>query len=188
MGELAERLGTMVVTATSPDGQVSARVRGSAAAVEVTFSPGAYPRYREDGLARRLEQLATLTFTRYRRTEQEIVAAVFAEPLTDDGTDFGPQRHRYIKALAHVVATGESDDGQLRVTARGLVAWEVTIAPGALRRRSEQEFLDALSTAVRRLLADYNAQVFAVQDEIYDLGYPEEVRQAAGMTPRRPST
>lgn len=184
MGELADRLDRMIVEATSPDGKITSRVRGQGETIEVAFRPGAYDRYHESGLADQLARLATLTFVRYRRDEQEIVDAALALPVTDDKFEFGSERRRYIEAVKQLVAVGASADEQIEITSRCLVTWEVSIADGALDRWSEREFVAALVGAVDRLLLRYKAQVFALKDEIYDLGYPDSLRQAIGIGPR----
>jgi hypothetical protein len=183
MGELADRLDRMIVEATSPDGKITSRVRGQGETIDVAFQPGAYDRYRESDLADQLARLATLTFVRYRRDEQEIVDAAFALPV-DDRFEFGSERRRYIEAVKQLVAVGASDDGRINITSRCLVTWEVSVADGALDRWSEREFVAALVGAVHRLLLRYKAQVFALKDEIYDLGYPDSLRQAIGIGPR----
>lgn len=184
MGQLADRLRDMVVTATSPDGHITARVRGQGEGFEVSFGPGAYRGYSHGALTYQLTHLATLAFTAHRRAEQSIVDKVMATPLRDDGVDFGPERRRYLQALKELTAVGESDGGQLRLSSRGLIAWEITIDPTALDRWSERQFLQALHLAVARLLAHHAAQVFALKDDIYDLGFPDRIREAAGIGPR----
>jgi hypothetical protein len=184
MGELADRLDGLVIAATSPDRQISTRVRGSAETVEVSFRRDAYRRYEESTLAEQLGRLAALTFARYRRDEQEIVDGAFAMPLRDDGTDYGPERRRYLEAVKRLMAVGATDDGAIRISSRCLVAWQFSIVDGSLRRWSEREFLTGLQVAVRRLLAHYGAQVFALKDAIYDLGYPAGLRRATGLPVR----
>jgi hypothetical protein len=182
MGALADQLNGMVVEATSPDGQIFARVRGQGTAVEVAFRRHAYRRYTERVLGEQLARLAALIFVGYRRGEQGIVESAFA--TGGDGSDLAPERRRYLDAVERLTAVGASDDGQLRIATRCLVTWEVAIADGTLLRLPEREFLAALLTAVRRLLSHYDAQVFALKDEIYDLGYPNSLRQAVGLGPR----
>jgi hypothetical protein len=176
MGELADRLLGMVVTATSPDGQIGARVSGQGRTVEVSFRPGAYRRYREDALAHQLGQLATLTFTRYRRQEDELVAAAFG------GTAHEAGRDGYQERLRHLVASAAGDG--IEITSRGLASWQVSIGTGLLRRLPEAEFVTALADAVGRLLNRYNAHVLRLKDEVFGLGYPERLRQVAGLNRR----
>jgi hypothetical protein len=185
VGQLADHLAAMTVDATSPDGHITAHIRGQADTLDITFRPGSYDRYDERRLADQVAKLAALLFVRYRRYEQEIVEAAFVDPLTDEGADFGPERGQYLDRIKQVVAEGASDDGQIRLSSRCLVSWEVHIAEGALDGWSEGEFTSALSTAAHRLLADYRGQVFRLKDEIYDLGYPESLRQWVGLGPRR---
>jgi hypothetical protein len=77
------------------------------------------------------------------------------------------------------VASTEGDG--LTITSRGLVTWQVAIETGLLRRLPEAEFVAALVAAVGRLLDRYNAQVWRLKDEVFGLGYPERLRQEAGL-------
>jgi hypothetical protein len=174
MGELADRLLDLAVTATSPDGQVSASVQRQGRAVEVSFRPAAYRRYREAQLAHQLNQLATLTFTRYRRQEDEVLAGALG-PASADGI----QHRRYRDRLARLVAKSSGDG--IRISSRGLVSWEVTLASGLLRRMPEPEFVTEMVGAVARLLDGYTAQALRLKDEIFDLGYPERLRRMTGL-------
>lgn len=184
MGELGDRLDAMVVQASSPDGQINVSVRGQGELIDIAFRAGAYRRYREEELAHQLSRLATLAFTRYRREEQEIIDAAFGESVNDELSEYGAERRRYNEALERLTAVGASGDGAVQVRTVGLVTWTVSIAPGTLDRCTEQEFLAEARTAVGALLARYQAGVLALKDEIYDFGYPDSVRRAAGVSLR----
>jgi hypothetical protein len=184
MGTIADRVDALTVDAASPDGNIAAHIRSRADIIEVTFRPGAYRRYREPALADQLAGLASLLLVRYRRYEQEIVETVLADPLTDDSGEENSERRRYLDAVKRVVATGADDRERIRLTSRCLVSWEVQLSAEALAELSEEQFVAALVTAVRRLLDHYRTEVFKLQDEIYDLGYPDTLRRAIGLQPR----
>jgi len=144
---LAEKLDGLVVEVSSPDGRIWARVRGMDGSLDVGFhGNGAYRQYSSTGLARQLVQLATATFTGYRRAEQKIVDdELGGSALRDDGIDFGPQRRRYLAALAQIAVTAASADRTITVATRGMVRWEVTVFPGTVSRLTEQAVVDRLA-------------------------------------------
>ena len=49
-------------------------------------------------------------------------------------------------------------------------------SPGRPRRVSESS-----PPAVRRLLRKFHLQVFVLRDEVYDLGFPEDLRRELGF-------
>jgi hypothetical protein len=184
MGALADRLDDMTIEAVSPDGKIHARVRRQGDSIDVTFQRGAYQQYREQVLAHQCGRLAMLVFARYRRDEREIVESALPTEAGDSEIDASSERRRYLEALEHVTAVGATDDQQISITSRRLISWEITIADGALDRRTEEQFRSELVTTLHRLLADYRTQVFRLKDEIYDLGYPASLRAAIGLAPR----
>jgi hypothetical protein len=175
MGDLSDQLARIVVDASSPDGNISAQVRGRFD-ISVRFVRGAYGRYVESSLAHQLGQLATLAWTRYRRDYVETVDRFLEEPVTDTG-DPGSDRRRYWERLEELVANGESPGGYLWIRSRALVRWEFTIADGTLRSLAEEAFVAELTGAVTDLIADYRAQVVLVTDELFDLGLPSWRKQ-----------
>jgi hypothetical protein len=178
MGDLEDRLARIVVDASSPDGMISARASGQDVAVR--FQAGAYRRYTESGLAHQLGQLATLTWTRYRREYLETVDAYFEDPVDDDT----PEGQEFQQRLEQLVVTGGSSDRSVSVRSRGLVHWDFMIAAGTVARLPEDEFVTQLTVAVTSLLADHRARVFALRDELFDLGLPPWARQAVGLEHR----
>ncbi|TMM35941.1 MAG: hypothetical protein E6F99_17290 [Actinobacteria bacterium] len=173
MSDLAERLRGLVVEARSPDGHLAGRYGGDGAILDVTMTGGMYGLYREHQLER---QLAELTTRLWNLTE-----AQFAQPLRDDGIDFGPERRRYLAGFEQLTATGSAAEDAVTVRTRGLSTWEYTIRAGTLRRVGERDLLAAVRTAVRRLLRKFHLQVFVLRDEVYDLGFPEDLRRELGF-------
>ena len=171
----------MSVTASSPDGRLTALVRRRNE-VEVRFAPGAYRSYRPEPLSRQLAQLASLTWIRYRRARLATLDD-YLGGLVDDG-DARPEDREYWDRLAAITVTGTS--AHLQVRSRALVSWEVEIADGALDGLSEHEFLAELHSAATTLLADYRARVILLTAEIYDLGLPSRRLAGNGAPGRRP--
>jgi hypothetical protein len=166
----------LTVTASSPDGQISAEVSWEGQVLSLTFRPGAYRRYTESILSHQLTQLATLLWTRQRRYYREMVDAAFDNPIHDDAVDLGPGRREYRQRLGQIVAEGASADRSIRVRTEGMRRWEFTIAEQTLRRLLEREFVGQLSGAVANLLASHQVQVILLKDEIYGLGLPDRLQ------------
>jgi hypothetical protein len=190
MGELADRLGALVVRAASADGKITATVRGNGEKIVVAFLPGSYQQYTESDLARQLSGLATRAWARRKRAEDETIAALCPDALgpADDGIEFGRERRAYRQRLERLGAGGMSSGGRIRVASRGLVRWKFVIAAGTVRTLSEGRFLAALEAAVDDLLTRYQAMVLELRDEIYGLGVPRYEPGADGSPAgRRPS-
>jgi len=181
VSDLAERLRGLVVEARSPDGHLAGRYGGDGAILDVTMTGGMYGLYREHQLERQLAELTTRLFAAYRNAERELTEAEFAQPLRDDGIDFGPERRRYLAGFEQLTATGSAAEDAVTVRTRGLSTWEYTIRAGTLRRVGERDLLAAVGTAVRRLLRKFHLQVFVLRDEVYDLGFPEDLRRELGF-------
>jgi hypothetical protein len=163
----------MMATATSPDGNVQARI-GGADDIEVTFRPGTFGWYDEAGLRHQLERLGALSWVAFDRVRTEeyrralrmsIEELAAAERFPRDA-----RRQRYDADLAAVEATGASPGGLLRIHARGLLHWRVDIDPGALRSLGEQRFVAELNSAVRALFADRSVKITMIKSAHYDLG------------------
>src|SRR5689334_7856895 len=108
---IGDLLRTMTVTATSPDGNVHARVYDYTT-VQVGFSPRTFEEYDEPGLANQLGRLGLTTFVAWSRTRMECYRqslgltmreAEQAQHVVDD-----PQRTRYEAALTAIEGDGVS--------------------------------------------------------------------------------
>jgi hypothetical protein len=174
LGELARRLERIVVNAMSPDGCIHATVRGRLE-LGMSFAPRAYQQYTEGELAHQLGQVATLTWTRFRReyldVEREFLE--WSVPQLD-------ARDRLFQERAEQLSVeGSSPDGSVTARSRALARWEFHIAAGRLRELTEREF-----TAVALATADDTVRVYRagrarLLDESYGLadGLPPWRRQ-----------
>lgn len=167
MGEIADRLDRLVIPVHSPDRRIVARISGRGRLADVEISPHAFHHYRRTELAHQLGQLGRLAFVAYRRERRQVVDSVLAAPIRDDLTDVvGPRLRQYRRGLAELVAAGDSGNGEVRVSARGLADWAVTIADLPHQVTTER-FVGWLRTAVAGLLADHARLAGALRDEIY---------------------
>jgi hypothetical protein len=171
MGELAERLSLLSVNTRSPDGGLEAAVHGRRE-LRIAFAGDAYQGYRAAELARQLESLAAVLWSRYRRRYLHIVASWDDEEETTP-TDADREFQRRLEQLE---VSGVSPHGWVSVRSRALVSWHVQITDEPVGSLAEQEFLAELQSAVTAVLADYDAQVILLTDEIYDIGLPRAMR------------
>lgn len=179
MASIGEHLDNMVVTVSSPDGRIHARV-SNYHDTQVSFDPGAYERYDEDTLAYQLARLGVLTWVAYhrgrteayrvsRRLAMDEVAA--AERLGDN-----PHRQRYEEELNEIEGEGVSTAGAVRIRTRGMMQWSVEITFGALRRLDESTFVSELHSAMKSLLNDREVKIITLKSDYFDIGIPRKWR------------
>jgi hypothetical protein len=163
----------MIVTARSPDGQISATVQGRDR-VRLAFEPDAYRWYDESNLAHQLGQLATLTWVAYRRTYFELLSEAVGEAVRGPAPAHGHRESAFREGLEQLTMQARSAGGWVFVHSQALVRWRVEVGPGACRRLPEQEFLAEVDQALRAVLTDYYEQVRRLKDEHFDLKLPAD--------------
>lgn len=168
--DLADRLSQLVVSATSPDGNITAQVRHGDQ-VDVRFRPGTFRGYKVRPLEYQLRQLAALTWTKYRREYLDVTELALG-PLFDDPETMGREDIQLWDRLEQLAVHGVSPTGVVSVRSRALTSWEFTIDDAAFARIREPFLLAELRAAVAATLADYRARVILLKDEIYGLGLP----------------
>jgi hypothetical protein len=184
MDSLADQFSRMTVTATSPDGQISAEVSWEGRVLSLKFRPGAYHRYTEVTVAHQLAQTATLLWTRQRRYYREIIDATFENPIHDDAPDIDPRQRTYLDRLGKIIAEGASRDNSVRIRTEGMTRWEFTVAEGALRKLPEPEFVTQTSDAVAALLTHHRSQMLLLRDDVYGVVFPDLPWLTDANTPR----
>src|SRR5689334_23463224 len=162
----------MVVTVTSPDGNVSARVTNSLA-VDIAFRPGTYERYDEPRLSHQLARLGVAGFVGLQRGRSEAYRRsrdLSADELADaERPSTDPRRQSYEEELRQLRAEGVSGSGAVRIRTVGMTHWEVALRPGSLRRLDERAFVAELDAALRALLNDRDVKVIIVKSDHFDL-------------------
>ncbi|MFD0560155.1 hypothetical protein FB566_4149 [Stackebrandtia endophytica] len=170
MGIMADRLAAMVVKATSPDGQIEGELRDNDA-LRLSFRPGAYRHYTEDGLGRQLSRLALRMWTGYQRAYDEAVAEATGRPVDRSVEDWDANRRRFRKAQAETKCTGFSTDGWVYAETTGMVAWTFVVRNGALSSLSEDEFVDQALSAYFAMNDDYRTKMRELRAEHYGRGF-----------------
>lgn len=170
MGIMADRLAAMVVKATSPDGQIEGELRDNDA-LRLSFRPGAYRHYTEDGLGRQLSRLALRMWTGYQRAYDEAVAEATGRPVDRSVEEWDANRRRFRKAQAETKCTGFSTDGWVYAETTGMVSWTFVVRNGALSGLSEDEFVDQVLSAYFAMNDDYRAKMRELRAEHYGRGF-----------------
>jgi len=180
MASIGEHLDNMVVTVTSPDQRIRARV-SNYHDVEISFDRGAFDRYDEEQLAHQLGRLGLTTWVAYHRARSEAYRVsqnlssdelADAERPTDD-----PTLLRYEEELNDIEAEGVSTGGAVRVRTRGLMRWDVDIRPGSIGRLGEAAFVTELHSAMKALLSDREVKIIGLKSDYFDIGIPRRWRE-----------
>lgn len=171
MGRIADNLAALNVTATSPDGNIKAKVQHPGV-ITLGFRPDTYPRYTETGLEHQLARLCTLGMTGYTRAFR---IAIEAPDKRDERWDARDRRYR--EELDTMVNDGMSAGRRVKVRATGMMSWQVKIKPGTVEELDEPLFVAECDSAMESLLADHRRQVIALKHEHFDLNLPTFLKQ-----------
>ncbi|MBN1173293.1 MAG: hypothetical protein JXA67_14055 [Micromonosporaceae bacterium] len=175
MPDIGEYLDNMVVTTTSQDRNIRARI-SNYTDVEVRFRPGTFDRYDERRLGEQLSRLGLTSWVAYHRgrsqayqkalglSDEELAEA--ERPTTD------PHRRRYEEELNEVEGVGVSASGVVQVRTKGMMRWQVTIKPGAIAKLTEQQFLAEAHAAITALFSDREMKIILLKAKYFDLGIP----------------
>jgi hypothetical protein len=177
-------LDRIVVTASSPDALIMAKL-SHRNQISLRMRPGAYGRYRVEELQSQLAQLATKVWAENRREYFRSASEALGQPVRGDETTQDPKVARFKRAQAELPVSGRSSGGAVEIRSVGLMRWQFTIRPDALRRLDERQFLTEVATATRELLVDYFDRVRALKDEIFDLRIPKARSTAQRRGERR---
>ncbi|GLZ78559.1 hypothetical protein Afil01_33660 [Actinorhabdospora filicis] len=172
MGEIIDRVGQMVVRATSPDNRIMALFKGGHT-LEIRFRPGVYDQYARAELEHQLSQLGPLVWTGYRRGLSKIITDVAGASGKSTSDDEYPERRRYKRARAELVASAMSPRKCVRAEAVGLLRWDVHVKDGTQQHLSEAEFCGEITSLVDLVINDHNSKINALQREHLGLRPPE---------------
>jgi hypothetical protein len=164
MGNLADELDAIQVSATAPGGGITADLHGDTQ-LRLRFAPGYYRRASEFEMARQLAALARLLWAARTWEFDTIIGAAGGTRVPADRVD-GPDR-RFQAALDQLVAQAGAADGRITVSVRGMREWTVTITPGTLRTMTEDAFTHPAATAAIALIADQFEKMRLLRRQIY---------------------
>ncbi|NUO57361.1 MAG: hypothetical protein HOV71_00815 [Hamadaea sp.] len=163
---VSERLDRMVVTASTPDGAIAAELFDRDQ-VRLSF-PGGYRWLDESRLPGQLEALARVLWARRMREYFEIMSEDEDVPITAEPEPVTAGQWEFVERRAQIVARGESPDGRIAVSVRGMQEWTVRVQPGTLREYAEEEFAEAIRSVVTRLLDDQFRQITELKIDLGD--------------------
>jgi len=180
VGEVAEQLARLAVTCTSPDGNISARIRAGQLE-ELALRPGAYGRYTEPDLAHQLARTATLLYIGHERETQRVIWDAGLDRPTDPAQARDGAEHRFLRALQTLSAVGSGPHEMVAFEISGMARWQCQIAPGTLRWLPESDFLSEVSAAATGLLRHSQFEKALLQNEHFgerhSLLVQERIRQ-----------
>lgn len=166
MGILADRLDSMRIETSSPDGQVVGVFRPRAMEVSVQFRGGSYRHYREPGLGYQLSALATRWWTEFERDQDAAVAEATGRPVVKSEPWDANQR-RFRAEKAETVFEGMSARAYVFVQCTGLRRWQVVVRDGALSALDEHEFAAEVASGYAAMMRDCRSKTAQLHKKHY---------------------
>jgi hypothetical protein len=161
---LAQRLDNIRVKVKVPGVEIYAEIAGRDQ-VTISFGPDVYAWVSERDMERYMGTLARLLFVCWNRAYRaaltdEFIGHVLSGPSNDIDRS-------YLAARDGLVATGQSSDGRVRITSRGLKEIEIDIADGTTRMMNEHEFAECTRAAVADLTRDHMDKIYELRMRLY---------------------
>ncbi|WP_127552987.1 hypothetical protein [Actinoplanes sp. OR16] len=182
MNDIGQQFRMMLVTGTSPDGNVRATITGERI-LRIDFQRDSFEWYDEQRLERQLAGLATNTWVAWERERREISRT--ASGLTHAEADEARQTHKdqelssYGEKLRSIECTGISSGQTVAIRTIGMTHWQVSVADGTLRMLDVRRFAGELRSAFESLLRDRESKIILLRAEYFDLGIPRHWRDRA---------
>lgn len=170
MGVMADRLATMVVKATTPDGQIEGELRDRDA-VGVVFRGDTYRHYTELSLGMQLSRLALRMWTGYQRGYDEAIAEATGRPVERSQETWDANRRRFREEQAETTVTGMSPDSWIYVENTGMTNWHVVIRENALTKLEEEEFVGELLGAYNNMITEYRSTMARLRAKHYGVSF-----------------
>lgn len=175
--DLGEQLRTMTVTTSSPDGSIRATVTGENQ-LQLRFQPRTYQWYDDRGLARELTALGTTTWVAWTRKREEVTRIALGQSHAEaeqsrQGTD-DPRDERFAEQVRGLSCEGTSRDRTVHIRLTGATRWQVEIADGTVRSRSESAFIEEAVSAFDAVIRDRTAKLALLRGEHFDIGVPRK--------------
>ncbi|GAA0448248.1 hypothetical protein Aca07nite_72970 [Actinoplanes capillaceus] len=181
MSDIGQQFRMMLVTGTSPDGNVRATVTGERI-LRIEFRPHSLEWYDEADLERQLAGLAVNTWVAWTRERREI--SRLASGLTRaEAEEARRSRDRrafvYEEALTTIECVGVSSGQAVTIRTTGMTQWHVDITDRVLRRLDVHRFTEELRSAFQSLLRDRDSKIALLKAEHFDIGLPSGWRRLA---------
>lgn len=166
MGEFADRVDTMLVRASTPDGTVHAELRDRTR-LAMTFREGFYDQCSDHDLERRLSVLANLLWVARTREYNRIYSDLTGDYSTGESPAISERDIAWRAERDSLEAYGSSADGRIRVRSIGGRDWQVSIRPGTARNLDEYQFASAAAEAAGELIDDQFVKLAALSNKYY---------------------
>ncbi|MEU8662593.1 hypothetical protein [Actinoplanes philippinensis] len=164
MGELARLLERIDAEATTPDGQIRARLSGRMQ-LALEFRPRAYGSCADAELGRRLSRIATMLWVRYHREYVEVENSFLGFPEPDPD----PEDRRFEQEAEELTVSASSPGGWVTMTSRALAFWTVDLAAGTQRSLAQDRFVTEVLAAGSATITAYRSARMRLLDRYYDL-------------------
>jgi hypothetical protein len=176
VGEVADRLESLTVTVSSPDGNIEAQVIGGQPR-SLTFRADAYQQYTEPTLAHQLARIATLLFVGRDREVRQIIEDAGLHRVRQPSEAADEAQRRYLEEIRQIHAIGMGPRELVRFEATGMLDWRCDIADGTLRYLSEPEFIGEVMGAAQALLQHHRYETALLRNEHFGSGRAEATRE-----------
>lgn len=158
MGVLADLLDALVVTVSSPDGQITAVLRNRRE-LDVSFVDGGYRKYTERSLEHQLSRLLVSLWNEHRRGCDAALAEALGHPVEKPRESWDTNERRFKAERVETVAEGMSRQKCIFMRTTALMSWDVVVRDGTLIKLDEAEFTADLLSAYRVLYPNYHAKL-----------------------------
>ncbi|MEU8238265.1 hypothetical protein AB0C07_08475 [Actinoplanes missouriensis] len=172
MNDFGQQFREMVVSGSSPDGNVQATVTGERI-LRVVFRAGSYEWYGEAALERQLAGLAATTWVAWVRERREIsrrASGLSREEARKSNSS------EYEEAARMIEFVGASFDQSVQIRTTGMTHWDVRIAGGTLRRVDARGFAEIVREAFEDVLRDRESKLILLKADHFDIGIPQSWR------------
>lgn len=170
MGEFADRVDTMRVYASTPDGTIRADLHDRTQ-LALRFREGFYDQCADHDLERRLAVLAHLLWVARTREYNAIHSDLTGDYSTGEDPPVDETELAWRSERDNLEAYGSSSDGRVRVRSIGMRDWQVSVQPGTARTLDEHQFAVAAAEAAGALIDDQFAKLAALSNKHY--GYEQ---------------
>lgn len=160
MSVVSDMLSRLVVRATSPDGNVQAKLSGNG--FELGFRAKTYPEYSDTGLAAQLSEVLSKLGVGYREAMDKVVTAERGRPPVR-GESWDAQQRRYQEARRQLEARGMSPQKYFRTRLTDQTVWTAEVKPGTVAKLSEAEFVAEVKGAVNATIADLSTKEYLLK-------------------------
>ncbi|HZE37754.1 MAG TPA: hypothetical protein VE172_02995 [Stackebrandtia sp.] len=166
---MADRLDSMVVKVSSPDGLITGEYRPNQGGVVVDFAGDGFRRYRERGLERQLAAVAQRFWRGYRTAYDRALAEATGRPTTH-GEYWEADRRRYWAERDATSYEGMSAGECVYFHSVGLRDFNVVIRDGWLAGSTKERFAREVATGFSAMMSDYRTKLARLRDKHYGRG------------------